>query len=179
MKAEGQKFRKGDLVRIAKDLGASMSRFPSDCEAIVLGSYADQFGGNDTQSYTLFLKGRNEVSWYYESQLTWLEEGRMDLLEQWGAEIKAEIKIKADLDWIFAHGQEVISNPHDASVSKLANCLGLPNLWGESGEGFTYYRNSMFVQTLAMPFLESGDKEGWLSMCEFIIKRESEGLVRV
>ena len=55
-----QKFKKGDYVRVAKDLGPSMGHFPADCDAIVIGSYKDQYGGSDTKSYTLSLKGNGE-----------------------------------------------------------------------------------------------------------------------
>ena len=51
-----QKFKKGDMVRVAKDLGPYMSHFTGDCEAIVMGSYADLFGGDDRKSYKLYLK---------------------------------------------------------------------------------------------------------------------------
>ncbi len=78
-----QKFQVGDLVRIAKDLGHAMSHFEADQDAIVVGSYADQFGGDDTKSYTLQLQGRGPVSWYSEHQLTLIEENRRDLLIQW------------------------------------------------------------------------------------------------
>ncbi|MDE2105409.1 MAG: hypothetical protein KGL39_49740, partial [Patescibacteria group bacterium] len=77
---EKQKFHKGDHVRIAKDLGQSMSHFQADCEAIVIGSYNDQYGGGNTRDYTLHLKGGGQVSWYYENQLTMIESGRIGLL---------------------------------------------------------------------------------------------------
>ena len=51
-----QKFHKGDWVRVAKDLGPSMRHFTANCEAIVIGSYADQYGGDCREDYTLHLK---------------------------------------------------------------------------------------------------------------------------
>lgn len=43
-----QQFKRGDVVRIAEDLGQSMSHFGGKGEtAVVMGSYRDQYGGND------------------------------------------------------------------------------------------------------------------------------------
>lgn len=39
------KFHKGDLVHVAADLGMSMDHFAKDIDAIVIGSYRDQYGG--------------------------------------------------------------------------------------------------------------------------------------
>lgn len=161
-----QKFQKGDWVRVAKDLGPHMSHFTADCEAIVIGSYADQYGGSDTKSYTLHLKGRGECSWYEEQQLTLIESGRLDKLKQWQDEQEAERKQKSDLDWIFSHGPEVLEKPHGASVKALAECFGLTNLWGSRGEGFVYYENAMGTLGIAAAFLKANDKDGWLAHCE-------------
>lgn len=171
-----QKFHKGDWVRVVKDLGSSMSHFESDCEAIVIGSYADQyscFDTNNTHDFTIFIKGSGQVSWYDESQLILIEPNRLDMLQQWEAEKAAEVKEKSDLDWIFSHGQDVIDNPHGASIKSLASCFGLDNLWGSRGEGVIYYSNAMETMQLAIPFLKVNDKIGWLSFCdEFKQKRE-------
>ena len=48
-----QKYKRGNLVHIAKDLGDHMSHFTSDKDVIIVGSYADQYGGSDTDSYTV------------------------------------------------------------------------------------------------------------------------------
>jgi hypothetical protein len=166
-----QKFQKGDWVRVAKDLGPHMSHFTADCEAIVIGSYADQYGGkserNKTQ-YTLHLKGRGQCSWYEQQQLTLIESGRLDKLQAWEDEAEAECKQKSDLDWIFANGPAVAEKPHGASIQALAECFGLTNLWGRNGEGITYYNNAMGTLGLAAPYLKAGDKAGWLARCELL-----------
>ena len=157
-----QKFKKGDLVRIAKDLGPSMSHFQSDCDAIIIGSYADKYRGDNTDSYTLHLKGRGQVSWYEEHQLTLIKPNCIDLLRQWEAAEAAEFTMRSNLDWIFSHGEEVLDNKYGASVGALAACFGVTNLWGRRGEGITYYSNMMETLLLAKPFLQSEDKVGWL-----------------
>lgn len=160
-----QKFNKGDHVKVAEDLGQIMSHFQSDCEAIVIGSYADQYGGDNTTDYTIYIKGSGQVSWYREHQLDLIMAGRIDLLEQWEAEAKKETDMKSDLDWIFSHGKEVLEGAHGATISALAECFGLTNLWGSRGEGITYYSNVMATLQMAKPYLEAGDKDGWLKHC--------------
>lgn len=78
-----QKFFRGHKVRVAKDLGSSMSHFQGDCNAIVIGSYNDQYGGghrgkNTPYSLLLFPKGSSpySCSWYMESQLTLMDQDR-------------------------------------------------------------------------------------------------------
>jgi len=138
-----QKYNKGDHVQVAKDLGQSMSHFQNDCEAIIIASYDDQYGGGNTDSYTIHVKGGGQTSWYYEHQLELIEANRLDLLEQWEIAAKNEADIKSDLDWIFSHGKEVLEGAHSATVAALAECFGLTNLWGARGEGIDYYANTM------------------------------------
>lgn len=78
-----QKFNKGDKVKVADDLGSSMSHFQSGMAAIVTGSYKDQYGGSDTKSYTIHIQGQGECSWYYENQLTLIERGCYEELDKW------------------------------------------------------------------------------------------------
>jgi hypothetical protein len=161
-----QKFKTGDFVRIAKDLGPLMKHFQADCDAIVMYSYNDKYGGGDTKSYCLYLRGRGTSSWYSEEQLNLIEPNRIDLLKQWESEEEKDRKIKSDLDWIFENGDEVLTKPHGASVAALAKCFGLTNLWGSRGEGVTYLHNIMTTLGLAESFLKEGDKEGWLEIAE-------------
>jgi len=161
-----QQFQKGDLVRVAKDLGDWTAHFQCDCDAIVIGSYADQYGGSDTKSYTIFIRNDGKVSWYDEHQLNLIEPNQFDLLSTWESEEASEIKEKSDLDWIFTNGPEVAGAPHGASVQALANCFGLTNLWGSNGEGISYYENSLKTMAIAGPFLKDKDKAGWLKLCK-------------
>jgi len=171
-----QKFHKGDHVRVVKNLGPHMSHFSSDCEAVVIGSYKDQFGGSDTKSYTLFLKDQGEVSWYDEHQLILIQKKRLDLLKQWESALEADNEEKSDLDWIFSHGEDVLDNKYDASVSALGKCLGIGDMWGSRGEGIVYFCNSLYVLLLATPYLKKGDKKGWLNRCVRIKKIKADKL---
>jgi len=161
-----QKYNKNDLIRVIKELPCYMSHFECDCEAIVLGTYSELCYGTDIESYSLYIKGRGDVSWYKENQLILIEVNRGDLLEKWKKEEKEERDIKSDLDWIFANSEEVLEDFPEASISKLASCFGLTNLWGASGEGFIYYQNFINTIETAKPFLLNKDKLGWLEFCE-------------
>lgn len=70
-----QKFKRGSKVHICKDLPEEMDHFPNDFDAIVDYTYAQKFGGDDTESYCV--AGLNDkgvvvdhISWYREDQLT-------------------------------------------------------------------------------------------------------------
>ena len=173
-----QQFHKGDLVHVAKDLGPSMAHFTADIDAIVIGSYADQYGGSSAHchsTYTLFLKGHGQSSWYDASQLTLLERDRLDLLEQWERDKEAEVKQASDLDWLF----ENCSDPtkiHGASVEALGRTLGMNNLWGSRGEGFVWMENAFAIMSVAAPFLIAKNKAGWL---EFAAKVRTNQETRV
>lgn len=67
---EGQKYAPGTRVRIADDLGPSMSHFTSGANATVEYTYAHAYGGSNVKSYCLDIDGRGQVSWYHEHQLT-------------------------------------------------------------------------------------------------------------
>lgn len=156
-----QKFHKGDHVRVASDLGPHMSHFQADCEAIVIGSYKDQYGGSNSKSYTIHIKGRGKVSWYEEWQLELLEANRLDLLAQWEGAANAEAELKGDMDWIFANGDAVLNQPHGATLAALGKALGIDDLWGSRGEGIDCYTNALSVLAFSEPYLRAGDRVGF------------------
>ena len=162
------KFNVGDLVHINKKMPSYMSHFTCDEDAIVTEySHNECQRGNDWEhSYSLFVRGHGEHSWYYDSNLKLIKRNQMPLLAKWKAEEKAEEKQKSNLDWIFKNGKEVLKGVHDATISALAECLGCSNLWGSNGEGFVYYQNAMAVLAMAVPFLKKSDKLGWLAFSE-------------
>jgi len=159
-----QTFNTGDWVMVAK--GASLFA-EEEREAIVIGSYADQYGGASRNTYTLHVKGDSGASsWYDEPYLTLIERDMTDMLRQWKAEAEILRQQTGNLDWIFANGQMVAGNPTGHSVQALADCFGLTNLWGSHGEGMTYWQNAQTTIDLARPYLLSGDKAGWLAHCQ-------------
>ena len=82
-----QMFQRGDRVFISKPLGRMYKAYLSGVEAIVIGSYADKYGGDDHNNYTLFVKGKGQCSWYDGECLVFLERGRTDMLKQWEDEL--------------------------------------------------------------------------------------------
>jgi hypothetical protein len=86
MRKNQQKFLRGQRVHITKDMPFYMSRFGCDCDAIVQGSYRDQYGsdvrGEDNQKlYSLLLLNKrgkpvDDCSWYEEYQLTLVDGDR-------------------------------------------------------------------------------------------------------
>ncbi len=165
-----QKFKRGDVVHIAKDLGPSMAHFENDREAIIMGSYRDQYGGlNKIDDYTvMFIDTGSSCSWYHTHQLTFIRHGGEDEIHDINKARHERDNQQSDLDWIFSNGTKVLGCPSSASIEALALCLGVTNLWGSRGEGITYSINSMRVMALAEPFLKTGDKESWLEFCKGI-----------
>ncbi len=69
IKESPQKFQRGDVVLVGA-LPPSMSHFTYEHQfAVVVGSYADQYGGIDRTNYTLF-GPQGTSSWYPEDLLT-------------------------------------------------------------------------------------------------------------
>jgi hypothetical protein len=86
-----QKYFKGDLVKIG-DMPKYMFHFPSNCEAIVLYTYKEAYGGGRSESkqYCVYLlPNKGETSWYEEDQLTLIEPDRFDLLPKGNVHRKA------------------------------------------------------------------------------------------
>jgi hypothetical protein len=78
-----QKYFKGDLVQVGK-MPDYMSHFCGECQAIVMHTYKEMYGGEkrNEKDYCLYLLGKEkgEHSWYEENQLTFIEANRFDLL---------------------------------------------------------------------------------------------------
>ena len=167
-----QKYKKGDLVMIAKDLGDGMSHFTSDCEAIVMYTYASEYGGDDVESYGLYIKGKGQTAWYKEHQLTLIKSSQHELLNQWKDDKKKEIEKHSNVDWIFKNGKEVASRPHGASIQTLASMLGCDNLWGSRGEGIIWEDNARATMSHATSFLLKGDFDGYKQHCKDYLAKQ-------
>ncbi len=75
--------------------------------------------------------------------------------------------IKGDLNLIFNNGVSVVRNPHISSVKALAECMGMKDLWGPTGDSSSsFFENAAFVLKEARHFLITKDKEGWLRHCK-------------
>ena len=71
-----QKFEKFDLVRVDDELPPFQAFYSGRGEeAIVIGSYEDQYGSESGEhEYTLLFSCGNKISWYGEGSLTLVKE---------------------------------------------------------------------------------------------------------
>lgn len=141
-----QKFKRGDLISVEAS------------DAIILGSYADLYGGaGGTDSYSLLFTGSGcRVSWYQEYQLTFLRHVGEDAIREVEREKKARDEIQSDLGWIVEHWSEVRKAPSGATMCALMALIGIGNPWGSHGEGITYYSNCGYAYNLLDSVLASG-----------------------
>lgn len=158
-------YKKGDRVFINKITRSSKAHFTSDCEGIIDYSYNSEFGQGSELSYGVFIKNRGTSAWYEHDELSLIERGRADLLKEWEQALEATHGKESDLDWIFDNGKRVLKRASGSSVEALADSMGVAgSMCGSNGEGLTYYLNAIQVLLIAKPYLETGNKDGWLEM---------------
>lgn len=74
-----QKFKRGSKVHICKNMPKSMFHFENNFDAIVEYTYAQKYGGNNIDSYSVIVlndSGQpiNSIAWYHENQLSLLDD---------------------------------------------------------------------------------------------------------
>lgn len=164
------KYSKYDHVQIKKN-PTNQSDFPNNTDAIVLYSSSSKYGKEvlDDDWYCLWVNGHGQVSWYLPENLTLIEHDRKDLLDKWEADNAERISRESDLDWIFKNGKTFVETMKipGASAETLWHCMvdKSKSMWGSHGEGIDYYLNGLSVFRLAAPFLQTGDKTGWIRFC--------------
>lgn len=171
-----QKFNKGDLVQIAKDLGQTMSHFKSDQKAIVSYSYADKYGGGVDEcghEYGLVFSNGSTSAWYYEHQLELIAKDKWSLAEEWMKKRNVRIEKESDIDYIFAHPEKALSG-NSIPLIALGRMVGIKDMWGSQGEYVTLASNCTKVFRLAQPYLAAKDKEGWIKRAEEIKKHKED-----
>jgi ribosomal protein S24E len=137
MKKE-QKFKRGNLVHIAKDLGSMMSHFENDKDVIIVGSYAEQYGGNNTKSYTvMFPDTGEECSWYEEHQLTLIDEGGEHLFEEAKKNRERISEQNTDINYIVSKLDE--GSLSSESILLLFDMLGHNTSFHRNGEFFVLF----------------------------------------
>ncbi len=165
-----QKFKRGDVVMVADDLGPHMSHFRAGAEAIVMGSYADKFGSsdpycsNDFKSFTLmFTDNGNQSSWYEEEQLTLLHHGGDSYIAEIERLRDERHTVEANLDWILENWKAIREQPPGASIDFLMRQIGITEPWGKHGEGFVWHANASGTILLLDDVLCAGDKSAALA----------------
>jgi len=139
-----QKFKRGNLVHIAKDLGEFMSHFTNDVDAIIVGSYTDQFGGGDVDSYSvMFSETGGECSWYYEWQLTLINEGGEHLFVKARKNREQISKQNTDIDYIISKLDEGPWNTE--SILVLFDLIGVDTSFKTNGEFYVLYEDWSYL----------------------------------
>ena len=156
---KAQRFKRGDVVHIVKDLGPSMAHFENDRDAIIIGSYRDLYGGEDNiNDWTvMFCDTGCEVSWYHTSQLTFLRHGGEAEIEKVKLARDLRVTTERDINWILANWRSIREHPPGATMGKLMELVGITNPWGRNGEGITYYSNVARTCLLLDPALSTGE----------------------
>jgi hypothetical protein len=133
-----QKFKRGNLVHIAKNLDSTMSHFENDKDVIIVGSYAEQYGGSNTKSYTVMFPDTGGIScWYKEHQLTLVDEGGEHLFEQAKKNKEAISKQNTDINLIASKLDE--GGLSSESILFLFNMLGHNTSFYKNGEFFVLF----------------------------------------
>ena len=165
-----QRFKRGDKVRVADDLGECRSHFRSGFDAIVMGSYASQCGGTlerDHSNYTLMAcDDGNELSWYDGSVLTFIEHAGSEAIKAIKQERKDRAARESDMEWIWANWATIREKPPGATMGQLMRQIGITNPWGSHGEGFVYWANAMATFEYLDAVLLSGDREAFATLCQ-------------
>jgi len=166
-----QKFKRGNLVHIAKDLGSMMSHFESDKDAIIVGSYADQYGGSKTDSYTvMFPDTGGESSWYMEPQLTLIDEGGEHLFEEAKKNRERISKQNTDINYIVSKLDEgSLSSEsilflfdmlgHDTSFNRNGEFYVLFSDWQRLHPVFVHIKNAKTLEETESIFTEEGRRK--------------------
>ncbi len=176
-----QKFHRGNLVHIKKiPKNSSMGHFQSDCNAIIIGSYYEQYGGgpNPEHEYTIMINGY-KTSWYYESQLTLLDKGGEHLIKK--AEKKVENKEKnyKDPKWIYTNLDEALKSDYsNLAIQTLGELTGFTNWYGSHGEYYIYIEN--IFQAIVMISFAISKTKNYKEFYSFMsnIKKNKEKLIK-
>jgi len=131
-----QKFKHGDKVKVAKNLGSTMAHFRNDFEAIVMYSYASKYGVDHDGNYGIMACDTgNECAWYNENQLTLIEhvgQKGIDIIKERKEEKE---KQESNMDWIWDNWKEIRTAVPGATMCELMKRIGITEPWGSRGEG--------------------------------------------
>lgn len=134
-----QKFQRGNLVYISKDLGEMMGHFKCDRNAIIRYSYCDKYSSSTTDhSYSVMFEDGSTSAWYEEDKLTFVEEGGEHLLEKARAVFDEEVKQLKDFNYIVPNlDKEEISSE---TILFLFDKLGFKTSFHDNGEYFLLFK---------------------------------------
>lgn len=155
-----QRFKRGDVVHIAKDLGPAMKHFDNDQDAIILGSHQDQFGGDKVDIWTVMLCDSGaRSSWYHTNQLTFLRHGGEQEIQKVEALCSSRQNQERNIHWILANWSKIRLHTPDSTMEKLMELIGITNPYGFRGEELNYYFNAFCTYQMFDSVLSTGKME--------------------
>lgn len=120
---DGQEHKIGDLVIVKKWFWEDGDSYVG-MKAIISGTYASQYGGNDHESLSLTFEDGGSSSWWYASKLELIQRDCSHLIDEWKAAAKTLADKHSDLDFIFANLDEVLETKYTASIQSVYSYLG-------------------------------------------------------
>jgi hypothetical protein len=146
---EKPKFKRGNLVRIDDDLGESMAHFEKGCDAIINsvhkahGDYIDENNNRYTEyryDYeVMFPDTGNIAAWYYENQLTLIDEGGEHLFKQAKENRKRISKQNKDINYIISKLDNGGIGLSSESILHLFDIIGYKSRSFQNGEFYVLY----------------------------------------
>lgn len=125
----------GDLVRVADDLGESMSHFASGCNAIVEYSYLEKYGPGGDNTYSLHIENVGSSAWYYAHQLTFIRHDP-ELLVEWKKAKEEQKKKHTDIKWIHANWSTIKEKTPTSTMLTCFSFIGFDTSFHRNGEYF-------------------------------------------
>lgn len=135
-----QKFKRGNLVRVVKTGCTYKGNLSVDKEAVILGSYADLYGGTNIYDYSIiFTDDGNECAWFDKLQLILLDEGGEHLIEK-AKETQAKTKAK-NRDMKYVSEKIETESISAESILFLFEMLGIHSSFNHNGEYFILFED--------------------------------------
>lgn len=140
-----QKFKRGNLVEILVGHIGYTNEGEKDFQpedvgrkAIIEYSYAEKYGGNDTDSYSIIFEDTgSSMAWKRTNELRLIEEGGEHLFEEAKKKRAAISKRDTDINYILANLEE--GSLSSESILLLFDLLGFESSFKRNGEFFALY----------------------------------------
>lgn len=140
-----QKFKRGNLVRVLVGQQVHTNKgiediSPEDVgrEAIIEYSYAEEYGGDDINSYSIiFLDDGSSLAWKSTNELEFIDKGGSRLFKQAKGNRKKISKQNTDIKYILEHLEE--DGLSSESILYLFNLIGFKSSFLKNGEFFILF----------------------------------------
>lgn len=145
-----QKFKRGNKVKVLfghpiwsnKEGTSDMCPEEVGQEALIVGSYADQYGGSNRKDYTImFCETGSETSWKSESQLELIDEGGEHLFAEAKAKREMISKNNTDLNQIVKTWTEKEGKLSSETILFLFDKIGYKSSFLRNGEFYALFNS--------------------------------------